>query len=142
MWATKKKLILGVVLASQTHLQGWVARFKGFKPFARRYVDFREKEPSFEKAQISLSFCSGHKANGIPCMSFIMIAGKLKESPSGLFRNIFIDILFSPLARGPSICFLKGPERSQKSSIDITFSFTNNYSPHRQFVKFFVKIFV
>ena len=31
---------------------------------------------------------------------------------------------------------------SSKSTINITFSFTNNHSPHQQFVKFFVKQFI
>ena len=69
-------------------------------------------EPSLEYVEISLSFKLVHEANGIPCMSFIMVSGKLKDTPLGLDKNILTDILFSPSARGPSICFPKGPEGS------------------------------
>ena len=49
-------------------------------------------------------------------MSLIMFAGRLKDIPLGLDRNIFIGKLLSSSARGPSICFLNGPDGSQKSS--------------------------
>ena len=119
-----------MVFVFQTHNLG-VSRFKGFKSFASIYAEFREKLPSFEKAQMSISSQAVFEARGMPLISYRIKSGRTNEIFLPSEKNSLTNKLPSPSAKGPWVWFLSNLEVSQKSSQ----AFTIGNRPFQPFVK-------
>ena len=99
-----------------------MSRFKRLNPLAMRYADLRENEPSLENAQIRMSSWEGFAAMGMPLISCKILSGRSNEIHSTLAIKLLAKRLSSPSVKGPAICYLSGPEGSQKSVQALTLS--------------------